>query len=52
MYVDRILKGGKPAEIPIEQPPVFEFVINTATAEAFGLTMPPDVAAQVTDWVV
>jgi putative ABC transport system substrate-binding protein len=52
MYVDRILKGDKPAEIPIEQPTVFEFVINIATAEAFGLTMPPDVAAQVTDWVV
>jgi putative ABC transport system substrate-binding protein len=52
MYVDRILKGDKPAEIPIEQPTVFEFVINIATAEAFGLTMPADVAAQVTDWVV
>jgi putative ABC transport system substrate-binding protein len=47
-HVDKLLKGAKPADIPVEQPMKFDFVVNLKTAKQIGLTVPPNVLVRAT----
>jgi putative ABC transport system substrate-binding protein len=50
-YVDRILKGAKPADLPVEQPMLFDFVVNMKTACELGITFPQEILLQITEVV-
>jgi putative tryptophan/tyrosine transport system substrate-binding protein len=50
-FVDRILKGAKPADLPVEQPREFDFVVNMKTARELGITFPPEILLQVTEMI-
>ena len=50
-YVDKLLSGARPADLPIEQPSTFDFLVNAGTARALGVSIPTDVASQVTEWI-
>jgi putative ABC transport system substrate-binding protein len=50
-YVDKILRGASPSDLPVEEPRQFDFIVNIKAANDIGITFPPDAAAQVTEWV-
>jgi putative ABC transport system substrate-binding protein len=50
-YVDKILRGANPADLPVEQPTAFDLVVNSRTARDLGLAIPPSMSAQVTQWI-
>jgi putative ABC transport system substrate-binding protein len=49
-YVDRILRGASPGDLPVQEPTTFDFIVNQTTADAIGITIPPAIAQQVTQW--
>jgi putative tryptophan/tyrosine transport system substrate-binding protein len=49
--VDKILRGSRVGDLPVEQPREFEFVVNVKTAATLGIALPAEVATQVTEWV-
>jgi putative ABC transport system substrate-binding protein len=48
VYVDKIFKGSSPADLPVEKPTAFDFVVNLRTAQTLGLTVPPSILQQAT----
>jgi putative ABC transport system substrate-binding protein len=50
-YVDKILRGTRPADLPVVEPRQYDFIVNTKAAQDLGITFPPDAAAQVTQWI-
>jgi hypothetical protein len=50
-YVDRILKGATPGDLPVQEPTTYDLVVNQTTAQLLGIAIPPDIANQVTAWI-
>jgi putative ABC transport system substrate-binding protein len=48
-FVDKILKGARPADLPVQQPPKYKLVVNLKTAKALGITFPPSILLRATD---